>query len=130
RRQTASPTSAAPRTGSSVPVSDARRELCPGAVRVPNASGSLRGSVRRASYIGRLVRVLIAPDKFRGTLTAAEASRAIATGWSRARPDDEVIAVPMADGGEGTLDALIAALGGDKLRRTVTGPLGDPVDAE
>jgi len=75
------------------------------------------------------VRVLVAPDKFRGTLTAEQAARAIQTGWLRARPRDELEVVPMADGGEGTLEALVAALGGDLVTARVTGPLGDPVEA-
>jgi len=69
------------------------------------------------------------PDKFRGTLTAAEAAAAISTGLGRAG-FDEVRSVPLADGGEGTLDALLAARGGSRRRARVTGPLGDPVDAE
>lgn len=75
------------------------------------------------------MRVLVAPDKFRGTLTAAQAASAIAAGWRRERPADEVDEVPMADGGEGTLDALVAALGGEFRSVRVSGPLGDPVDA-
>jgi glycerate kinase len=75
------------------------------------------------------MRVLIAPDKFRGTLSAEQAAVAIATGWRRARPEDLVDAVPLADGGEGTMDALVAALGGDRRTRRVRGPLGDPVEA-
>jgi len=69
------------------------------------------------------------PDKFKGTLTAAEATAAIAAGVTRAGFDD-VRSVPLADGGEGTLDALLAARGGSRRRLRVTGPLGDPVDAE
>ncbi len=76
------------------------------------------------------MRILIAPDKFRGTLTAAQAAQAIATGWRRTDPGAEVETVPLADGGEGTLDALLAALDGERFSATVTGPLGDPVDAE
>jgi glycerate kinase len=75
------------------------------------------------------MRVLVAPDKFRGTLTARQAAEAIETGWRRARPDDVVELIPMADGGEGTLDALVEAQGGRVVAATVTGPLGDPVDA-
>ena len=75
------------------------------------------------------MRVLAAPDKFRGTLSSAEAAAAIAAGWRRGRPQDEVVELPLADGGEGTLDALVAALGGRVLAERVTGPLGDPVDA-
>lgn len=72
----------------------------------------------------------MAPDKFKGTLTAGEAARAIATGWRRMRPDDEIDEVPMADGGEGTLDALVEAIGGERHTATVAGPLGDAVDAD
>lgn len=75
------------------------------------------------------MRVLVAPDKFRGTLTAAQAARAIAAGWRRARPDDDVVEVPMADGGEGTLDAMVDGLRGERRTTRVSGPLGDPVDA-
>ncbi|MGH2660036.1 MAG: glycerate kinase family protein [Actinomycetota bacterium] len=71
----------------------------------------------------------MAPDKFRGTLTAAQAARAIAAGWRRARPDDDVVEVPMADGGEGTLDAMVDGLRGERRTTRVSGPLGDPVDA-
>lgn len=69
------------------------------------------------------------PDKFRGTLSAAEAAAAIARGL-RAGGFDPVAEVPMADGGDGTLDALLAARGGSRRTVSVTGPLGDPVDAE
>ncbi len=75
------------------------------------------------------MRVLVAPDKFRGTLTASQAARAVRAGWLRSRPGDEVEAVPMADGGEGTLDALVAALRGEVRHERVTGPLGRPVVA-
>lgn len=75
------------------------------------------------------MRVFVAPDKFRGTLTAAQAASAIAGGWRRSRPGDEIDEMPMADGGEGTLDALVAALGGELRSTRVSGPLGDPVDA-
>jgi glycerate kinase len=75
-------------------------------------------------------RVLVAPDKFKGTLTAPEAAEAIARGWQRAVPDADVDLAPLADGGEGTLDTLLAALGGSRHRATVTGPLGNRVEAE
>jgi glycerate kinase len=76
------------------------------------------------------MRVLVAPDKFKGTLTAAEAARAISAGWRWGDPGAEVVEVPVADGGEGTLESLVAALGGRTERVRVTGPLGDPVDAD
>ena len=73
------------------------------------------------------MRVLIAPDKFAGTLTALEAADAIAAGWRRQRPDDKLDLAPMADGGPGFVDVLHAALGGELLAATVTGPFGSPV---
>ena len=76
------------------------------------------------------MQVLAAPDKFRGTLTAPEAAAAVRRGWLRARPNDDVRALPMADGGEGTLDAMVAALGGHLVTARVHGPLGDPIDAQ
>ena len=76
------------------------------------------------------MRVLVAPDKFKGTMTAAEAAEAIAAGWRRSDPRAQVDEIPMADGGEGTLDALVAALGGRRHLVKVSGPLGDPVGAE
>jgi glycerate kinase len=75
------------------------------------------------------VRVLVAPDKFKGTLSASEAAEAIARGWVRGDPRAEPVLVPMADGGEGTLDVLVEALAGTEVPLRVTGPLGDPVDA-
>jgi glycerate kinase len=76
------------------------------------------------------MRILVAPDKFRGTLTARQAAEAVATGWRRVRPEDELDLAPMADGGEGTMAALVDALHGEVVRATVTGPRGDPVEAE
>ncbi|MGZ5417436.1 MAG: glycerate kinase family protein [Nocardioides sp.] len=73
------------------------------------------------------MRLLIAPDKFAGTLTAVEAAQAIAEGWLRRAPGDEVDLAPMADGGPGFVDVLHASLGGDLLATTVTGPYGEPV---
>src|SRR5690606_2492202 len=59
------------------------------------------------------MRVLVAPDSFAGTLTAPQAAEAIARGWRRAAPDDEVITCPLADGGPGLVAALHATLGGE-----------------
>jgi glycerate 2-kinase len=64
------------------------------------------------------VKVVIAPDKFKGTLTATEAAEAMARGWRSVRPDDEVVLAPMADGGTGTLDVLAAVVGASELRHT------------
>lgn len=73
------------------------------------------------------MRVLIAPDKFAGTLTAVEAAEAIAAGWARRAPDAELDLAPMADGGPGFVEVLNASLGGELLVTTVRGPFGDPV---
>jgi glycerate kinase len=75
------------------------------------------------------MRVLVAPDKFAGTLTAVEAAAAIAEGWRRHAPDDELDLAPMADGGPGFVDVLHAALGGELLAVTVRGPHGEPTPA-
>jgi glycerate kinase len=75
------------------------------------------------------MRVLVAPDKFAGTLTAVEAATAIAEGWRRQAPDDELDLAPMADGGPGFVDVVHAALGGDLVATTVPGPLRDTVPA-
>lgn len=73
--------------------------------------------------------ILVAPDKFAGTLTAVEAAQAISEGWRRSAPDDDVISVPMADGGPGFVDVLHSSLGGELLAVTVRGPLGTAVPA-
>ena len=75
------------------------------------------------------MRVVIAPDKFRGSLTAIEAARAIARGVHRADPDAVVDLAPLADGGDGIDATLIEATGGTWREMTVSGPLGDPVAA-
>jgi glycerate kinase len=76
------------------------------------------------------VKIIIAPDSFKGSLSAADAAKAIEKGIKSYLPDAETVKVPMADGGEGTLDSLIAATNGKKIDVTVTGPLGTPVEAK
>jgi glycerate kinase len=73
--------------------------------------------------------VLFAPDSFKGTLTSVQVARALADGWLRSRPDDEVLLCPLADGGEGTLEAVAAAGGWAWETTTVQDPLGRPVAA-
>lgn len=75
------------------------------------------------------MKVIVAPDKFKGSLTAPEAARAIARGVERAAPGAAVDLIPMADGGEGTVEALVEATGGDYREAIVPGPLGEPVGA-
>lgn len=73
-------------------------------------------------------RVVVAPDKFKGTLSATEAADAMVSAVRESLPDSEVVVVPVADGGEGTVDALVSA-GAAEHRFLVTGPLGDAVPA-
>ena len=73
-------------------------------------------------------RVLLAIDSFKGSVSSAQAEEAVAEGVRRAWPDAEVRALPLADGGEGTLDA-VAACGGEVVACEVAGPLGDRVSA-
>src|SRR3954470_8576997 len=75
------------------------------------------------------MRILIAPDKFAGTLTAVEAAAAIEEGWRRRDPEAEVLVAPMADGGPGFIDVLSAVVDGTLLSVTVRGPLGEEVPA-
>lgn len=72
---------------------------------------------------------VVCPDKFRGSLSAAEAAAAMARGL-RSAGVENVIELPLADGGEGTLAVILAARGGAVRTTAVTGPMGDPVDAE
>lgn len=76
--------------------------------------------------------VVIAPDSFGDALDSVGVSAAIATGWSSVRPDDTLVRRPMADGGEGTLAAIAAALGDAAERRSTstTDPLGRPITAD
>ncbi|MGQ0777868.1 MAG: glycerate kinase family protein [Pseudonocardiales bacterium] len=73
--------------------------------------------------------MLIAPDCFGGTLTAVQASEAVARGWRRAAPADELTLRPLADGGPGFVAVLHTALGGTVHTSRVTGPAGEPVTA-
>ncbi|WP_026421434.1 glycerate kinase [Actinokineospora inagensis] len=75
------------------------------------------------------MRVVIAPDSFGGTLTAAQAASAIATGWARGAPGHRLTLCPLADGGTGFVEVLLAALGAEPRSTVVTGPLGEPVSA-
>ena len=66
---------------------------------------------RYRSDMSLSLRVLIAPDKFKGTLTAHAAAEAIAAGWRKARPADRLTLLPISDGGDGFGEILSAALG-------------------
>ena len=76
------------------------------------------------------MRIVIAPNAFKGSLSALEAADAIAEGVRVALPDAELVLVPIADGGDGTVEALVAATQGERRTLRVRGPLGDPVNAD
>lgn len=76
------------------------------------------------------MRILVAPDKFKGSLSARDAAACIAAGIRRVLPDAAITQIPMADGGEGTVQSLVDATGGRIVEAEVTGPLGTPVLAQ
>ena len=75
------------------------------------------------------MKIVVAPDSFKESLSAAQACDALRAGIHDVDPSIEVVAVPMADGGEGTVDAMVAATAGRHETRVVTGPLGESVEA-
>jgi glycerate kinase len=75
------------------------------------------------------MKIVVAPDSFKGSLTAIEVSVAIEQGIREVFPEAEIIKIPMADGGEGTVQCLVNATGGEILEEKVIGPLGDEVFA-
>lgn len=76
------------------------------------------------------MKIIIAPDSFKGCMSARQACEAIERGVRGVLPDAECVLVPMADGGEGTVRSLVDVTGGTMLEATVTGPLGAPVRAQ
>ncbi|MFA0085055.1 glycerate kinase [Vibrio sp. 10N.261.51.F12] len=74
------------------------------------------------------MKIVIAPDSYKESLTAMEVAQAIENGFQQVFPDAEYVKLPMADGGEGTVQSLIDATGGELISVNVTGPLGAPVD--
>lgn len=75
------------------------------------------------------MKIVIAPQALKGSLSAAETGQAIAEGAREVYPEAELVVIPVADGGEGTTEALVDATGGRMVQVTVTGPLGEPVQA-
>ncbi|HHY66852.1 MAG TPA: glycerate kinase, partial [Alicyclobacillus sp.] len=75
------------------------------------------------------MKIVIAPDSYKGSLSAVRVAAAMARAAREVFPDAQVEEIPMADGGEGTVDALAAATGGRRVQARVTGPLGAPVEA-
>ena len=76
------------------------------------------------------MKIVIAPDKFKGTLTALQVAEIEAAAFRAAAPDIEIVSIPLADGGEGTVDTLTAALHGSIFTALVHDPLGHPVPAK
>ena len=75
------------------------------------------------------MKIVVAPDSFKGSMSALQVCQAIKSGVIRAFPHAEIIEIPLADGGEGTLDALLTGAGGAQKTTIVRGPLGQPVEA-
>lgn len=75
------------------------------------------------------MKIVIAPDSFKESLPAEHVASAIGDGFQTVFPDAELVLLPVADGGEGTCNALVAATAGQCVRQMVTGPLGTPVEA-
>lgn len=75
------------------------------------------------------MKIVIAPDSFKESLTAKQVCQAIEAGLKRVFPDADYISIPVADGGEGTVQSLVDATQGEIINLSVTGPLGTPVNA-
>ncbi|EGO62545.1 glycerate kinase [Acetonema longum] len=75
------------------------------------------------------MRIIVAPDSYKGSVSALGVADAMERGIKKVFADAAVIKLPIADGGEGTVEALVAAAGGHTVRRQVVGPLGEPVEA-
>jgi len=93
------------------------------------SAADVGGTAPAADRVPATLRVLVAPDCYGESLTAVEAAAAIATGWNRARPDDQFIIAPQSDGGPGFVDVLASRLG-ERRHLEVSGPLDEIVQAE
>ena len=78
---------------------------------------------------GLSMKIVIAPDSYKESLSALEVATQIEAGFREIFPQAEYVKLPVADGGEGTVEAMVAATGGRIVRVRVTGPLGDPIEA-
>lgn len=99
--------------------------LNPGPESVPNK----RNALRRHVVTGIGMKIVIAPDSYKESLSASEVAQAIEKGFREIFPDAQYVSVPVADGGEGTVEAMIAATRGAERHARVTGPLGEKVNA-
>ncbi|MEC0213729.1 glycerate kinase, partial [Paenibacillus ehimensis] len=75
------------------------------------------------------MKIVIAPDSFKGSLSALQLCGAVSSGIRSVVPDADIVELPVADGGEGTVDSLVHACGGTRVEVQVRGPLGEPVTA-
>ena len=75
------------------------------------------------------MKIVIAPDSYKESLSALDVATAIEQGFREIYTDAEYVKMPVADGGEGTVEAMVAATQGCRIAVTVTGPLGEPVEA-
>ena len=96
--------------------------------RKADLAGAVEGRQGQESKGG--MKVVIAPQSFKGSISALDAARAMEEGLLRVVPNAETVLVPVADGGDGTLETLVDATGGDVRSATVTGPVGKAVAAE
>jgi len=94
---------------------------------IRNLAGNASDKIRQKEVDG--MRIVVAPDSFKGSLSAVEVANAMEKGILNIFPEAEVKKVPIADGGEGTVEALVAATGGRIIKNTVVGPLGTDVEA-
>ena len=76
------------------------------------------------------MKILVAIDSFKGSLSSLQAGEAVKSGILKAAPSADVQVSPVADGGEGTVEALVYGMGGHLRSVTVTGPTGNPVTAQ
>ncbi|ECN6754918.1 glycerate kinase, partial [Salmonella enterica subsp. enterica serovar Newport] len=74
------------------------------------------------------MKIVIAPDSFKESLSADKCCQAIKAGFSTVFPDAHYVCLPIADGGEGTVDAMVAATGGKRVSVDVSGPMGEKVN--
>ncbi len=79
---------------------------------------------------GEILKIVVAPDSFKGSISARDLCRAVKAGVARVFPQAEVVELPLADGGEGTVENMVYATGGSLVRATARDPLGRPVEAQ
>ena len=75
-------------------------------------------------------KIIIAPDSFKGSLSSIEVANAIEEGCRKVFPNCAIIKIPIADGGEGTTDTLVSAMGGEKIKMQAHNPLMQPIEVE